>query len=205
MPLVGEGKVFGQALREGWLLKICPSISLPSGGFSNQSFRGLIADLSGGLLSLTFRQWFFVRQLVKEGRVVLAIGDLLPLFIAWSTGSKFGFIGTPKSDYTWRSGPGHAWSDYYHRLKGTEWDLWECSLMRSRRCKMVAVRDELTARSLRQHGVMAMAPGNPMMDGLQISDCPGVLFESHRVILLCGSRSPEAVENFQRLLVVALA
>ena len=60
-----------------------------------------------------------------------AVGDLLPLLMAWSSGQRFGFIGTPKSDYTWSSGPGRHLSDLYHRLKGSEWDPWEWRLMRS--------------------------------------------------------------------------
>ena len=122
------------------------------------------------------------------------------MFFAWSSGACFGFIGTPKSDYTWSSGPGYALSDYYHRWKGTEWDPWEYWLMRSSRCKMVAVRDHLTARGLRKLGVKAYAPGNPMMDGLQRLALPNELKSFRRLLLLCGSRGEEAQKNFRRLI-----
>ncbi len=201
MPLVGEGKVFRKALREGWLLKIGPSKSLPSGGFSNQSFRGLFSDLRSGLMSLLWRQWYFVWQAAKEGRTIIAVGDLFPLFFAWASGTDYFFIGTPKSDYTWTSGPHFSASDYYHRLKGSEWDPWEYILMRSHRCKMVSVRDKITARGLRNNGVLVAFSANPMMDGFSSCEHPQELNEYRRLILLCGSRFPEAYKNFKKLLI----
>ncbi len=200
LPLVGDGKTFAKAISSGWLRKIGPTATMPSGGFSNQSLKGLWADLLAGLIFLFFRQWSSIRLASQEGRSILAVGDLLPLFMAWGSGSFFGFIGTPKSDYTWRSFANQAFSDYYHRLKGSEWDPWEWMLMSSSRCKMVAVRDTLTARGLKRHGVLANAPGNPMMDGLRKETCPPSLNGYRRILLLCGSRTPEALNNFVRLL-----
>ncbi len=200
LPLVGEGKVFATAVADGWLQKVGPTIRLPSGGFSNQSVSGLFKDICAGLFEITWEQWRFIQRESQKGLLIIAVGDLFPLFFAWCSGVSFGFIGTPKSDYTWRSGPGHAMSDYYHCLKGTEWDPWEYALMRSPRCKMVAVRDHLTARGLRKHGVKAQAPGNPMMDGLKREEIPDSLQHFRRCLLLCGSRVPEAQSNFQRLM-----
>ena len=200
LPLVGEGKVFSSAVSEGWLQRVGPSLHLPSGGFSNQSLRGLVEDIAAGLFKITWDQWRCIHRKVQNGRVIVAVGDCLPLFFAWLSGASFGFIGTPKSDYTWKSGPGYAISDFYHFLKGTEWDPWECALMRSSRCKMVAVRDDLTARGLKKYGVAALSPGNPMMDGLQRIALPNALKRFRRLLLLCGSRSPEAQENFKRLI-----
>ncbi len=200
LPLVGEGKVFELAIAEGWLRRIGPSVRLPSGGFSNQSLRALLADMSGGIFKLTWDQFICVCNAAGEGRVILAVGDFFPLLLAWISCTSFGFIGTPKSDYTWRSGPGRSISDFYHRLKGTEWDPWEYFLMCSPRCKMVAVRDSLTARGLRCHGVNAQSPGNPMMDGFNEGNCPDSLISYRRLLLLCGSRMPEAKYNLIRLL-----
>jgi len=201
MPIVGEGKVFANFLSDGWLSKIGSSIFLPSGGFSNQSFLGLVLDLKAGLLRSLWMQWSLIRKSVREGRIIVAVGDVLPLFLAWASGGDYFFIGTPKSDYTWISGPSFSFSDYYHRFKGTEWDPWEYCLMRSSRCKMVAVRDKITARGLRNHGVDAIAPGNSMMDGLAKSNCPNDFERYRRLILLCGSRLPEAYQNFKQLLI----
>ncbi len=200
-PLVGEGKVFSKFIKYGWLSKVGESTFLPSGGFSNQSFHGLVLDLRAGLLKSLFRQWTLLQKLAREGRIIVVVGDLFPLLLAWASGADYFFIGTPKSDYTWTSGPRFSFSDYYHRLKGTEWDPWEYWLMRSSRCKMVAVRDKLTARGLRNHGVAAVSPGNPMMDGFANSECPNVFNKHRKLILLCGSRLPEAYENLKKLLI----
>ena len=72
--------------------------------------------------------------------------------------------------------------------------------MGRRRCRLVAVRDGLTARGLRRHGVPALAPGNPMMDGLQAGPLPEALASHRRLLLLGGSRMPEALANLRRLL-----
>jgi uncharacterized protein (TIGR03492 family) len=200
LPMVGTGTSFTTAEAGGWLQRVGPNASLPSGGFSNQSLRGLLADLSSGLALLSWRQWRCLCREQKRVDAVLAVGDLLPLLMAWGSGRPFGFVGTPKSDYTWRSGPGRCLSDRYHRLKGSEWDPWEWLLMRSRRCRLVAMRDRITARGLRRHRVRAEAPGNPMMDGLKRSPAPAALERCRRILLLCGSRMPEALRNAERLL-----
>ena len=251
LPLVGEGQTFASAASAGLLRRIGPRRTLPSGGFSNQSLRGLLADLAAGVLGLSWRQWRLVRQWGRRGDPVLAVGDLLPLLLAWSAGGPYGFIGTPKSDFTWATpapagwpgGPWDALADAYHRCKGSEWDPWEWALMRSRRCRLVAVRDRLTARGLRRRGVAALAPGNPMMDGFQTpaatadplttpsqtpipqiaaplaaapltawkaeipdSAIPGARVPaSQRLLLLPGSRMPEALANARRLLQVLTA
>ncbi len=201
LPMVGEGKAFNNFIADGWLAKIGSSTFLPSGGFSNQSLSGLVLDLKAGLLCSLYKQWTLIHRSAREGRIIVVVGDLLPLLFAWASGADYFFIGTPKSDYTWTSGPRFSFSDFYHRLKGTEWDPWEYWLMRSRRCKMVAVRDKITARGLRNHGVAAVAPGNPMMDGLAKTDCPDGFKTYRRLILLCGSRLPEAYKNFKKLLI----
>ncbi len=201
LPLVGEGSAYAPLEQAGALRRIGPRRSLPSGGFSNQSLRGLLADLWAGVLGLSWRQWRLVRRWGRSGDPVLAVGDLLPLLLAWASGAPYGFIGTPKSDYTWASGPGSAGvAALYHRCKGSEWDPWEWGLMARRRCRLVALRDRFTARGLRRHGVAALAPGNPMMDGLQADPLPAALEHQSRLLLLGGSRMPEALGNLRRLL-----
>ncbi len=201
LPMVGDGKAFSTLVKDGWLAKIGSSTFLPSGGFSNQSFIGLFLDLKAGLVGSLWRQWTLIHRSAKEGKIVVAVGDLLPLLFAWASGANYFFIGTPKSDYTWVSGPRSALSDCYHRLKGTEWDPWEYWLMRSSRCRMVVVRDKITARGLRNHAVKALSPGNPMMDGISKRECPSYFKKYRRLILLCGSRLPEAYQNFKKLLI----
>jgi uncharacterized protein (TIGR03492 family) len=205
MPLVGEGQTFATAEAAGALRRIGPRRTLPSGGFSNQSLRGLLSDLAAGLPLLSWHQGRLVRAWGRRGDPILAVGDLLPLLLAWSGGGPYGFIGTPKSDWTWASpapiGWGHSpLADAYHRSKGSEWDPWEWALMGLRRCRLVACRDRLTARGLRRHGVHAVAAGNPMMDGFPSLPRPAWLAERRPLLLLPGSRMPEALTNLRRLL-----
>lgn len=205
LPLVGEGDAFSSSERAGVLKLVGPKQQLPSGGFSNQSLGGLTSDLAAGLPKLSWRQWQLVRRWGRSGDPVLAVGDLWPLLLASASGAPFGFIGTPKSDYTWASMPPpgwgkSTWADAYHRCKGSEWDPWEWALMGQRRCRLVAVRDRLTARGLRRHGVAALAPGNPMMDGFEARPMPAWLTSQRRILMLPGSRMPEALGNARRLL-----
>ena len=46
----------------------------------------------------------------------------------------------------------------------------------------------------------ALALGNPMMDGLQADPLPPELQAWRRLLLLGGSRMPEALANLERLL-----
>jgi len=199
MPLVGDGKIFDNFLSQK-VTKIGFQKILPSGGFSNQSFIGLLNDLKEGMLIYLFKNWIEIIKKTKDYKV-LAIGDLLPLFYAWSTKCDFGFIGTPKSDYTWTSGPGKSFSDYYHKLKGSEWDPWEMHLMQSDLCKFVIVRDEITSKNLNIKKIDAQFLGNPMMDCLKDKSIENTFIDNNnysnysKVILLIGSRFPEAYSN----------
>ena len=199
LPLVGEGNGFA-ALENVELLG--PRQHLPSGGFSNQSLWALLKDLWAGVGFLSLAQIKSIRRWCRQGEgAVLAVGDLWPLLLAWGSAKTYGFIGTPKSNYTWSSGPGHSpMADAYHRLKGSEWDPWEWALMARPRCRLVVCRDPLTARGLRSHGVAALAPGNPMMDGFQSQPLPPAIGGMQRVCVLPGSRCPEALSNLKSLL-----
>ena len=201
LPLVGLGKALAAV---PGVEEIGPRRQLPSGGFSNQGAGPLMQDLAAGLGGLSLAQWRSVGSWCRNHPrgVILAVGDLLPLLLAWSSGAPFGFVGTPKSDWAWRTSWGTSpLADRYHGCKGSEWDPWEWWLMGSRRCRFVAVRDRLTARGLQRHGIGALAPGNPMLDGQQPAPAPPLsLRYRQRLLLLPGSRMPEAIRNLQRLL-----
>ena len=65
-------RTFAAAEAEGWLQRMGPRQALPSGGFSNQSLRGLLRDLVAGLPLLSWRQWRLVRRWGRQGGAVLA-------------------------------------------------------------------------------------------------------------------------------------
>ena len=200
MPLVGDGYIFDTLINKDFK-KIGHLKVLPSGGFSNQSLINLVLDLRAGMLIEGIRNLKITRSKSKEKYKILAIGDFLPLFFAWSSKCNFGFIGTPKSDYTWSSGPGFSLSDLYHKLKGSEWDPWEIFIMKNIRCKAVIMRDAITANNLNKKNVNAKFLGNPMMDFI---DNDSIDFNQEeiyqKIILLIGSRYPEALNNFESFL-----
>jgi len=200
LPLVGNGDVFNDIKSEK-LRKIGYLKELPSGGFSNQSLKGFLLDFFAGFLIYNLKNFLIVKQKSKQNCKIIAVGDFLPLLYAWSSGCDFSFIGTPKSDHTWSSGPGWALSDFYHKLKGSEWDPWEIFLMKSPRCKNLIMRDKLTANNLNRKKINAKYLGNPMMDFVTAkNEKVSNIISFKRIILLIGSRYPEALKNFDNFL-----
>ena len=200
LPLVGNGNVFN-TIKSKNFRKIGYLKELPSGGFSNQSFRGFLLDLFAGFLIDNLRNFLIVKQKSKHNCKIIAVGDFLPLLYAWSSECEFSFIGTPKSDHTWSSGPGWALSDFYHKLKGSEWDPWEMFLMTSQRCKNIILRDKITANNLIKKNIDAKYLGNPMMDFVNVTnDKISNIISFKRIILLVGSRYPEALKNLDNFL-----
>ncbi len=201
LPLVGNGKVFDYIKSKNFS-KIGYLKELPSGGFSNQSLKGFVLDFFAGFLVDTFKNLSIVRAKSKDHYKIIAVGDFLPLFFAWNSKCEFSFMGTPKSDHTWSSGPGWAISDFYHKFKGSEWDPWEIFLMRSNRCKGLIMRDEITANNLNKKKISAKYFGNPMMDFVdQKNEKISNINMFKRLILIIGSRFPEALNNFNIFLI----
>ncbi len=200
LPLVGNGDVFN-SIKSNNFRKIGYLKELPSGGFSNQSLKGFLLDLFAGFLIDNLRNFLLVKQKSKYNCKIIAVGDLLPLFYAWSSECEFSFIGTPKSDHTWSSGPSWDISDFYHKLKGSEWDPWEMFLMKSPRCKNLIMRDKITANNLNRKNIDAKYLGNPMMDFVNpTNDKISNIISFKRIILLVGSRYPEALKNLDNFL-----
>ncbi len=200
LPLVGNGDVFDSIISEKFC-KIGYLKDLPSGGFSNQSLKGFLLDLFAGFLIYNLRNFLIVKQKSKQNCKIIAVGDFLPLLYAWGSGCEFSFIGTPKSDHTWSSGPGWALSDFYHKLKGSEWDPWEMFLMTSPRCQNLIMRDKITANNLNRKKINAKYLGNPMMDFVnQKNEKISNIISFKRIILLVGSRYPEALKNLDNFL-----
>ncbi len=201
LPLVGKGDVFN-SIKSKNFRKIGYFKELPSGGFSNQSVKGFVLDLFAGFLIDNLRNFLLVKQKSKNNCKIIAVGDFLPLFYAWSSECEFSFIGTPKSDHTWSSGPGWGLSDFYHKLKGSEWDPWEMFLMKSSRCKNLIMRDKITANNLNRKNIDAKYFGNPMMDFVNATNKKiSNIISFKRIILLVGSRYPEAFKNLDNFLI----
>lgn len=201
LPLVGEGDAF----RQQGIPLIGPARSLPSGGFVYMEGRQLLRDLGGGLLPLAWQQWRALRTWCQGGGAVLAVGDVIPTLFAWLSGLPYSFVGTAKSAYYWRNERGKLPGlPRYTGWSGSIYLPWERWLMGRDRCRAVIVRDSLTAQELRKKGLSAIHTANPMMDGLQPTDKRVRLAPDDEttltVVLLPGSRAPEAYRNWQQLL-----
>ncbi len=220
LPLVGEGSAYAQA----GIPRIAPTKVMPSGGFIYMDSRQLVRDLQGGLVKLTWQQLRAARRWAKQGGCILAVGDIVPLLFAWWSGAPYAFVGTAKSEYYLRDEAGllprRTWFERLESWSGSVYLPWERWLMRRRRCRAVFPRDALTTSILQQWGIPALDLGNPMMDGLEPSGTLVVrdaLAEASAIaapteaappltlVLLPGSRSPEAQCNWLVMLPIVLA
>jgi uncharacterized protein (TIGR03492 family) len=202
LPLVGEGHAYNYL--NPILLDAVKK--LPSGGFIYMDRQQLWRDIRGGLLQLTASQYQLIRQWGKSGGKILAVGDVVPLLMAWLSGADYAFVGTAKSEYylrdEWGWLPTTSW---FYRHNGSYYFPWERMLMSNSRCKAVFVRDTLTCNILQKMSVPALDLGNPMMDGLisvSVSENFPLNCQKQPVIILLlpGSRSPEAERNWSMIL-----
>ena len=200
LPIVGEGRQYQKLGIE----IIGPTKQMPSGGFIYMDGQQLARDLQGGLLQLTVAQLRAMGQWLRTDDVVLAVGDIVPLLFGWLSRCSYGFVGTAKSEYYVRDEQGHCLDrstlldalDFQRTCVYMPWERW---LMRRSTC--VFARDGITTRRLQHWAVEAYDAGNPMMDGFLIPAGHGVKDPQQlTVLLLPGSRAPEAYDNWQRLL-----
>ncbi|MGF1459838.1 MAG: lipid-A-disaccharide synthase-related protein [Leptolyngbyaceae cyanobacterium] len=201
LPLVGAGERFQQHQ----IPLIAAAKMLPSGGFIYMDSRQLARDLQGGLVQLTLAQLKALKQWSLAGGTVLAVGDVIPAAFAWWSGLPYAVIGTAKSAYYLRDEagplPGLPW---YAGWAGSMYLPWERWLMSRDRCRAAIVRDELTRQELLHLGLTQIFAANPMMDGLKATTPSALPLSSHpdtlTVLLLPGSRAPEAYDNWQIIL-----
>jgi uncharacterized protein (TIGR03492 family) len=199
LPIVGEGHAY-QKLQ---IPLIATAQKMPSGGFIYQDRRELWRDIQGGLLQLTLNQFKAVRQWGQTGGKIVAVGDIVPLFMAWFSGGEYGLVGTAKSEYYIQDETN--WSKKYLSLEflfGSIYFPWERWLMKDHRCRGVFPRDPLTAKVLQSKSILSYDLGNPMMDDIDQGILPtSEPFSPHLIILLLpGSRSPEAQRNWELIL-----
>ncbi len=196
LPLVGEGHGYQ---RRGIPL-LGPAKTLPSGGFLNMDAREFWRDLRGGLLGLTSAQYQAIAVWSRTGGTILAVGDIVPLGLAWLSGLDYAFVGTAKSDYYLRDHQGWlASATLGDQWLGSVYYPWEQWLMKYRRCLAVFPRDRLTHQTLQTQGIKSYDLGNPMMDGL-VPENEVYGQESLTLLLLPGSRLPEATQNWKLIL-----
>lgn len=199
LPIVGEGHAYIQQQ----IPLAGPVQTMPSGGFIYMDRRQLVRDVRGGLLQLTAQQLGVVRAWGQQGGAILAVGDIVPLLFAWWSGARYAFVGTAKSEYYLRDEQG--WLPQvrgWQRLEGwsgSVYQPWERWFMGHPRCRAVFPRDRLTSQTLKKWAIPAFDLGNPMMDGLEptLAERPSPL---PAVLLLPGSRPPEAYANWQTIL-----
>ena len=197
LPIVGQGHAYQK-----------PGISIvgrvqqmPSGGFIYQGGSPLWQDLRGGLVRLTLEQIKSVRQWGKAGGKILAVGDIVPLLYGWVSQADYAFVGTAKSDYYLQDESG--WleqTSWLQRKFNSDYLPWERWLMSHNRCKAVFPRDSLTAKGLQRWQIPAYDLGNPMMDSLTPKS-EARMPEELNILLLPGSRMPEAIRNWQQILI----
>jgi len=203
LPLVGEGRAYAQL----GIPLIGTVKTMPSGGFIYMDGQQLVRDLQGGLVQLTFSQLSAVRRWAKQGGVILAVGDIVPLLFAWLSGANYAFVGTARSEYYLRdeSGwlPRRSLFQRWEKWPGSVYLPWERWLMSHPRCKAVFPRDSLTTETLQKWAIPAFDLGNPMMDRLEPMISPQTKQEQKRsltILLLPGSRLPEAYANWQQIM-----
>ena len=198
LPIVGEGHFYQKA----GIPVIGTVKAMPSGGFVWMDSRQLARDLQGGLVQLTIAQIKTMRSWAKEGGLILAVGDIVPMLFAWLSGAPFAFVGTAKSEYYIRDEKGWLprqswWDDRLERWTGCIYQPWERWLMTRPQCKAVFPRDRITATTLKRFGIPAFDLGNPMMDGLAAEVEPD---QELTIALIPGSRIPEIYANWEIIL-----
>ena len=197
LPIVGRGIAYQQ--------KHIPLIGevkqMPSGGFIYMDSNQLWRDVQGGLIQLTIKQLRVIRKFAQDSGFILAVGDIVPLLFAWLSGANYAFVGTAQSEYYLRDQKG--WlkqTSWLERQSGSVYHPLDRWLMARSRCRAVFPRDKLTTEILQQYAIKAYSLGNPMMDGICHEDISRSDQNSLAILLLPGSRMPEAQRNWQKII-----
>lgn len=184
-PMVGSGAAY----RQRGLVPMGPPNLLPSEGFGTLDGRLFLRDLAAGWIGTYLRQMRAARRLRGQYRMILGVGDIVPILAAWQARTPFVFLGCAKSSY-YRS--------------ASRYTALERHLLR-RHARLSFPRDQRTADELRAAGVAAEYLGNPMMDGLEgTGDTLGLASQDRVIVMLPGSRA-DAADNLTDLLAIAVA
>jgi len=182
-PMVGEGAAY----ESRGVATIGARNLLPSAGFATLDRDLMMRDLKAGWIGTYWRQFLDARRLRGRYRMLVAIGDIVPLAASFVARSPYVFIGCAKSSYY---GARYGYNGIERRL------------MRGR-CLLTFPRDRLTARDLERAGIRSAYLGNPMMDGLEgTGDRLGMPADAIVVGMLAGTRA-DAERNLRDLLAAA--
>jgi uncharacterized protein (TIGR03492 family) len=195
LPLVGHG----QAYRQAGIPVLGPTRDFSTGGLGYTSLAGRLTDLREGQFTYVLRLLGRLWRRRSHYRLVVAVGDLVPVLGAWITGQESAVYLVAYS------------SHYEGRLRLP----WPCGwLLKRPRFRAVWSRDQLTANDLsEQLGRPVDFLGNPFLDpllegvaataaGRQGEEPSGGAAATSRpvVAVLPGSRLPEALGNLTLLL-----
>jgi uncharacterized protein (TIGR03492 family) len=155
-----------------------PRRAMPSGGLvAMGNVRAFARDLRSGFVGLWRDQCAFLTKRGPEYAGIVAVGDVYALMMAYLARRRPTiFVGTAKSLYVAPYGP------FERRMMRCATDLF--------------VRDTPTAQWLRERGVPAQAPGNVIVDLLDVGD-PLPAPDPPMLALFPGSRAsayPDAVK-----------
>ncbi len=179
-PIVGEGKSYNRKN----INVVAPLQAMPSGGIFYLNPINFIKDLSSGLIGLTIKQITTINKVKKNYHLIVAVGDIVPLFFAYLTGKNYVSFLVANSSY------------YEGKLKLP----WLTKLLlRSSKCQQIFAKDKYTAQDLQRQGFSkTTCVGYPIMDALEPTDQNlDLLPEIAMIALLPGSRVPEALRNLQ--------
>lgn len=197
-PLVGNGRAIknlSASLRQEYSIQLLdPRKVMPSGGFPLHTLGAFISDVRAGLFQLLYTQLRVTLRAAKNVDLVIAVGDSYPLLLAYLSQSEYIYVQCKKSDYTWMT-PNARLSRFWYRAQGTNWNILERILARSKRCILVTTRDNLSSRNLRRKNINTISI-NPMIDNIHTFRRHSTL-KPNEVTILClfGGRRDESLRN----------
>lgn len=183
LPLVGHGEPY----RRAGIAVLGSTREFSTGGLGYTSLAGRLTEaLEGQVIYLVSRLRLLACSRRKSHRLVVVVGDVVPVLAAW-------LARLPTVVYL------VAYSSQYEgRLRLP----WPCGwLLRRPGVAAVWSRDALTADDLsRQLGRTVQFLGNPFLDPVVAPSLPLPPAGGPSLALLPGSRMPEARRNLERML-----
>jgi len=178
LPLVGLGQAYDRKGIKNLSLKKV----LPSGGFAKEGFWFFIKDLLSGWLNIFHQQIKLLRQLGKENKLIIGVGDAYLVAMAGLFAKKpLIFIDGPKSV----------------RIVG----YWPIELWLMKKfCKKIIVQDKETADFLQKKKLPAFYLGTWVMDYVPVTGDNFGLAENEFVIGILPGTREEAYDNLGLIL-----